>query len=123
MILNMKKKYAYFTVSLALLIVKSAYALPANLTEDVYLTSYQSGADFPSTVNMELTNNSGVTINAFCNDHKYCNQYEAVLNKSSESELDLNHKKARVNLKLVSYDPENPVMKSYDLIKITYLKD
>lgn len=119
----MMKKAVLVLGFIGALSVHAAHALPANLTEDVYLTSYQAGADFPSTVNMELANNSGVTINAFCNDHKYCNQYEAALTKSSEIELDLNHKKARVNLKLVSYDLENPVMKSYDIIKITLLKE
>lgn len=109
--------------SLVLLAMQSANALPANLTEDVYLTSYQVGADFLSTVKLEIANNAGVTINAFCIDHKYCNQYEAAVEKSSDGEIDLNHKKARVNLKLVSYDPENPAMKGYDIVKITPLKD
>ncbi|RYY80204.1 MAG: hypothetical protein EOO69_03670 [Moraxellaceae bacterium] len=116
------KKAVLVLGCLGVLSMNSSYAMPANLTEDVYLKSYQAGADFPSTVNMEVANNPGVNINAFCNDHKYCNQYEVVLNKSSKDEIELN-RKARVTLKLVSYDPEVPTMKSYDLVKITYLKD
>ena len=105
---------------------QAANAMPANLVEDVYLKSYQAGADFPSTVNMEIANNPGVTINAFCGDNKYCKQYEAALEKafekSSSNEIELN-RKARVTLKLGSYDPESPAMKSYDVVKIIYLKD
>ena len=113
---------------LSLFTANLAYALPANLTEQVYLKSYMCGGD-SCYLDIELANIQAVSISTFCGDRKYCTQYDNAYEKiTAQNEYDGKNepkyeidRKAKVTLKLV----DNPYSgeKMYETTSITYLKE
>lgn len=113
--------------ALGFLALQNAYALPTQLTEEVYLKSFSCGGD-SCYLSIEIANVDNVHLSTFCSDGKYCMRYHTAYEKRMETasedeyfEYDLNHQKARVNLKLV----DNPYsgQKMYETQSIVYLKD
>lgn len=116
--------------ALGLVSINTAYALPSNLIEDVYLKSYSCGAD-SCYLDIELANIQAVSISTFCGDRKYCTQYHKAYEKI-ESQADEYHneenypkydidRKAKVTLKLVNNNFSGEKM--YEVTAISYLKD
>ena len=99
-------------LALGFVSINTAYALPSNLTEDVYLKSYSCGAD-SCYLDIELANIQAVSISTFCGDKKYCTQYhkayEKIESQSSEYQDEENYpkheidRKAKVTLKRWSH--------------------
>ena len=114
-------------LALGLFSLQYAHALPATLTEEVYLKSFSCGSD-SCYLSMEIANIDNVHLSTFCGDRKYCSQYHSAYENMMENvaedeyqEYELNQRKARVTLKLV----DNPYsgQKMYETQSIVYLKD
>ncbi len=111
---------------LSLFTMHSAYALPDQLTEAVYLKSYLCGAD-SCYLDMEPTNVVGVSFSVFCGDGQYCRQYHTAYEKLAERANDDEqveypiNQNAQVRLKLV----DNPFagVKMYEVTSIKYTQN
>lgn len=88
-------------LALGFVSINTAYALPSNLTEDVYLKSYSCGAD-SCYLDIELANIQAVSISTFCGDKNIVRNIIKLMKKLNLNLVNIRMKKIIQNMRLTA---------------------